>query len=875
MAAAPANAPVNGTVVQGSAAATATGIGTFGAAGVATTTIAVSSTANVINWGNPNTAATLNPNSTLAGFNIGTGSTVDFTTAVAGGAVVLNVDNSGQISTLDGSLTGTGVNVFVANANGIVVGSGAVLTAPVLGLIASDVNSSALTQTTATPTIALSFATAGSISVANGANINGGGVNSVLIAGAGTVNIAGTSSGLISPNLVIDGGVSGLYDSSVPSFTATSSVGNVNLTTAATNVNLNLGTAGGVFTLSSVYADGNITNNGSVDLAASPEFTGTLTNNGIINQAGTNVLTIGNAGASILSTNGAISGATAAIYANSTIASNFGSVVNNGTIAAADGFNLGIAGTFTNNTGGQLNVTGAATMTDSGFSNAGLVSVASLSATTVGDFSNANGSFTNSGTISINGSFAVNNVAVPVGNFSNSGTITVADNSTAVTPISNNIKAGGTVSNSGSMTFGNGSMSATTANLVVGDANFSNTGTLSLITSSTGTSNFTVGSGVSGTLAGSFSAMNLSNMGFTAGTVAGDIAQINTNGISASNSVTLSGYNVALNSSVSGASLAFVVVGGQPAPQMGTLSISSGATLGSSTLVDIDAYSSGFANIALAGNINGGSGTVSLGDLATSTEGLNALNNVQGAGSISSATVNITANGNVNNPNGGGAPSNGYLKNGLLINPVGGSSTVTVDATGPIAQYWNLKVLGNANYQSETNNFGVSGLNNGANNPSNNVFYTPAANAGSHLIMTAQGGNLTINGLGSTGLGTSNGFLFPGLVVAVSSGDMTIVGNLNNGFSGNAPAGNGILLNSGGALAINGNIYTNGGSLVNYWAPSGVTMNGLLYNVYQPTNTSTGVTSFANTPYLYGNFPGATPSVAGGARKINLYSFVK
>ena len=868
---------MNGTVVQGSAAATATGIGTFGAAGVAATTITVSSTANVIDWGNPNTAATLNPNSTLAGFNIGAGSAVDFTTTVATGAVVLNVDNSGQISTLNGTLNGgIGVNVFVANANGIVVGSTAVLTAPVLGLIASDVNSSALTQTTTTPTIALSFATAGSISVANGANINGGGVNSVLIAGAGTVNIAGTTSTNISPNLVIDGGVSGLYDSSVPSFTATSSVGNVNLTTAATNVNLNLGTAGGVFTLSSVYADGNITNNGSVDLAASPEFTGTLTNNGIINQAGATTLAIGNTtSTSIVSTTGAISGATAAIYANSTIASNFGSVVNNGTIAAADGFNLGIAGTFTNNTGGQLNVTGAAAMIDSGFSNAGLVSVASLAKGNVGDFSNANGSFTNSGTISINGSFAVNNVLVPVGDFSNSGTITVADNSTGTAAISNDIYAGGTVSNSGTMTFGNGSMSATTVNLVVGDANFSNTGTLSLITSSTGTSNFTVGSGVSGTLAGSFSAMNLSNMGFTAGTVAGDIAQINTNGISASNSVTLSGYNVALNSSVSGAGLAFVVVGGQPAPQMGTLSISSGATLGSSTLVDIDAYSSGFANIALAGNINGGSGTVSLGDLATSKKGLNALNNVQGAGSISSATVNITANGNVNNPNGGGAPSNGYLKNGLLINPVGGSSTVTVDATGPIAQYWNLKVLGNANYQSETNNFGVSGLNNGANNPSNNGFYTPAANAGSHLIMTAQGGNLTINGLGSTGLGTSNGFLFPGLVVAVSSGDMTVVGNLNNGFSGNAPAGNGILLNSGGALAINGNIYTNGGSLVNYWAPSGVTMNGLLYNVYQPTNTSTGVTSFANTPYLYGNFPGATPSVAGGARKINLYSFVK
>ena len=971
-AAAPGNVPVNGTVVQGSASATlgaGSVVALIGSSATASLTVTLGSTANVINWGNPNTAATLNPNSTLAGFNIGTGSTVNFGVgpAPAGGvggvgdptapsaptsAVVLNIDNSGQLSTLDGTLNGgTHVNVFVANANGIVVGSTAVLSAPVLGLIASNVDNTALIATSTTPTIALSFATAGSISIANGASLNAGTTDAVLIAGAGTVNVSGTSSGLISTNLVIDGGVSGLYYSSEATtntaFVARSSVGNVNLTTAATNVNLNLGTAGGVFTLNSVYADGNITNNGSVDLAATPEFTGTLTNNGIINQAGSTVLTIGNSSATIVATNGAISGATAAIYANSTIASNFGSVVNNGTIAAANGFNLGIAGTFTNTSNGQLNVTGSAVasptdanvgaaLVDAGFVNYGLVSVSSFAPTTAnaygnyGDFSNANGSFTNSGTISVNGSFAVNNVSVPVGNFSNSGTITALNND-ATTSVSDVINASGTVSNTGTMTFGNGSMSATLLNLGVSDANFNNTGTLSLITSSTGASNFTVDSGVSGTLAGSFSAPTLDTFSFSAGTAGpsgttpGDIAEINTNTISASNLFSLAGYDVAVDSSVNGG-YGFVVVGGDPAPQLGTLTVASGATLAASAtngVLVVLPYANAFANVALAGNIAGNA--VYLG-----TPRYN-LNNIQGAGSISASAVYLAADGNVNNPDGGGAPSNEYLKNGLLINaPTGGSTTVTVAADGPIAQYWNLKVLGNAAYQSATSNFSTSGLNNGASNGAGsttsidlnsngsvylgeliqsfilgssdgqapnqlldeslltyedsltgsvsqqgNGFFSPAPNAGSHLIMQATG-TMTIDGDGSYGLGTSGKagtFYFPGLVMAVSSGDMTVVGNLNNGYGAMVAPGSGIMLNTGGQLAIQGNIYTNGNSLVNYWAPDGVTLNGSLYNVYQPTNTSTGVSSFANTPYLYSSFPGAT-STAGGARQIGLYNFV-
>lgn len=857
-AAAPGNVPVNGTVVQGSVSYSIGNntVDSLGSGVTATLSVSLGSTANVIDWGNPNTAATINPSSTLAGFNIGTGSSVNFTTGVSGGAVVLNIDDSGQLSTLNGSLTGTDVNVFVANQNGIVVGSAAVLTAPVLGLIASNVSNTALTNSS-TPTIALSFATAGSISIANGAKLNAGSTTeAVLIAGAGTVNVAGTSLDAISTNLVIDGGVSGLYDSNTGTFGATTSVGNVNLTTAPTNVDLNLGTSGTQFTLSAVYADGNITNAGDVILAASPQFTGTFTNNGYVSNDGAAPLDIGGADTS-----------SSEIYVNTSTPAPFGSVVNNGTISAASGFNVNIGGTFTNTSNGQVNVTSAAAFTDGGFTNNGIVNTSQSASPGYGDFSNNGGAFVNTGTMSINGTFGVLNGT----SFNNSGKIDVAAVGATADGKAGIVSVIGNAVNTGSVTFG--STSVLPVNVSFSDANFSNTGTMSLITATNGVSNFTVSSSQSGTLAGSFSATNLQNFSFAAGTAGpsgttpGNIAEINTQAIAAKN-VTLAGYNVTLDSSVGGSTNTNVTVGGAPSPVLGTLTVAKGATLGNiAGTTAVTALTPGFANVALDGDIAGN--TVSLGQADYS------LNNIQGPGSILSGTVDIYATGNVNNPNGGGAPSNMYLKNGLLINPgANGTATVTVGADGPIAQYWNLKVLGNAVYQSVTNNFATTGLNNGsANGTWSHGFYSPAPNASSHLIMQAAGGNLTINGTDRSGLGTSTGFLFPGLIMAVSSGDMTVVGNLNNGYGASVAPGSGIMLNAGGKLAINGNIYTNGNSLVNFWAPGGVTLAGSLYNVYQPSNTSTNVDSFANTPYLYGSYPGAS-STAGGARNISLYHFV-
>lgn len=873
LAAGQGNVPVNGTVFQGSAAGTATGTASLGSTGVGSLTVTLNSTANIINWSNPNNTATINPSSTLAGFNIGVGSTVTFSTsASAPKAVVLNTDNSGNLSTLDGSLSGgSDVNVFVANANGIVVGNKAVLSAPVLGLIAANVNDTSFIASTTAQQIALSFASAGSISIANGAQLNANG-DPVLIAGAGTVNIQSTNAASISSKLIVDGGVSGLYNSTntaassteqavLPSFKTTTSVGNVALTTAPTNVSLNLGTAGGVFTLSSVYADGNITNAGNVDLSASPEFTGTLINNGIINNVKDQELIIGGTPSA-----GEIDDVTN-IYVNTTSPALFGSVVNNGTIAAAIGFNLGLSGTFTNTTNAKLNVTGSALLLNTGFSNAGIVSVSSLSNTAVGDFTNIGGDFNNSGTINVNGSMDVSGETTNLLNgqpqyqeigFANTGTMSIANNVNG----KNTIAAyGGTVSNSGSMVFGNTGSTANSQSLTVTDGNFSNTGTLSLI----GTSTFSVVSAVSGTLAGSFSANTLSTMTFMAGNNEGDMAQINTNTISSSNTVNLSGFNVDLGSSVSGKNTT-VTVGGNPSVNLGVLTVASGATLAGSTILTVNAYSAGFANVSAAGTLAGSivdlgtattkKQTTSSGTLYSTTQ--NSLNNINVGGGIKADTVQITATGVVNKAMGGGNAAQNYLDNAAVITPytAGSAVNLNVDAVGNHVQTWNIKADGNLNASSATNNFRTAGLNNGSSNGTGMVgetYFTPAANAYSQLRLQSTG-NLSL--VGGTGLDISGtgSFTWPGQIVAIAKGNLVTTASVDNAFT-NTGAYNGIFL-QGNALKIIAPIYTNGGAWINFsqtgYGSNGITSNPAFmtgyYQLSEPMNNSTGVVSYASKP---------------------------
>ena len=99
----------------------------------------------VIQWGGPGTAGlgeTTNPH----GFNLGSNAQLYFSAPTANSAV-LNVDRSGNPSQIYGLLASVPVlgfapSLFVANANGIVVGAGGRIVAPTgVGLIGADLSS--------------------------------------------------------------------------------------------------------------------------------------------------------------------------------------------------------------------------------------------------------------------------------------------------------------------------------------------------------------------------------------------------------------------------------------------------------------------------------------------------------------------------------------------------------------------------------------------------------------------------------------------------------------------------------------------------------------------------------------------------------------
>ena len=139
----------------------------------------------VINWGS---GSAINAGG-VGGFNIGSNAALTFVdgTGNASGAAVLNVDTSGNPSQIFGKLTGTGTSVFVANSNGIVVGSTARISSTAgVGLIANNTLAGTGSDFSGGASIAYN-GSGGDVSVAKGASINGA---SVLIAGGGTVNVS-------------------------------------------------------------------------------------------------------------------------------------------------------------------------------------------------------------------------------------------------------------------------------------------------------------------------------------------------------------------------------------------------------------------------------------------------------------------------------------------------------------------------------------------------------------------------------------------------------------------------------------------------------------------------------------------------------------
>ena len=194
-----------------------------------------------------------------------------------------------------------------------------------------------------------------------------------------------------------------------------------------------------------------------------------------------------------------------------------------------------------------------------------------------------------------------------------------------------------------------------------------------------------------------------------------------------------------------------------------------------------------------------------------------------------------------------------------MITPLTGGTTGTVtvalDATGNHVQTWNLKADGTLDASSTTPNFGTAGLNNGASAGGISTYYVPAANAYSQLRLQATG-NLVLTGDNSaTGefISPTSGtpFTWPGQIVAIAAGNLVTTAAVDNAFT-NSGAYNGIFL-QGNALSIGAPIYTNGGAWINFkqtgYGTSGITGNPATmtsyYQLSEPTNTSTGVASYA------------------------------
>ncbi len=167
---------------------------TFALASISATTLPAGSTvtagqASISTSGN---TETINENGNAVitwkgGFDVGSQATVNFSNAGSGVATVLNVDNSGNLSEIAGTINGTNSNIIIANTNGVLVDNGANISNPgnTVALIGGNASENATTgdigfgvdpyQVTNAP-----------VTISNGATIGAG---DLIVAGEGAVNM--------------------------------------------------------------------------------------------------------------------------------------------------------------------------------------------------------------------------------------------------------------------------------------------------------------------------------------------------------------------------------------------------------------------------------------------------------------------------------------------------------------------------------------------------------------------------------------------------------------------------------------------------------------------------------------------------------------
>ena len=272
---------------------------------------------------------------TNTGFSIGSGASLSLTDSEDSLPTIVN-DETGSPSQIYGSLNASGLSggLFVANANGVVVGSTGVITGPAagVGLVGYGIDS-ATSISNGDVTVGSTSTGTGDITVSAGADISG----PLLIAGNGAINVGAVGSDGDDTSILAGYGFTasnaglGYFDLGDP------------LAGSEAVVNLTGGSPTAPLTPEAIFAAGNVTNSG--DTTLSPTFTlinGTFSNTGIANVDDLFVGSIDNEAGGTLND----SGGTLATSITSG-ASSGADIINAGTIneSSGDGLNV-IAGSY-------------------------------------------------------------------------------------------------------------------------------------------------------------------------------------------------------------------------------------------------------------------------------------------------------------------------------------------------------------------------------------------------------------------------------------------------------------------------------------------------------------------------------------------------
>ncbi|MBU2860184.1 hypothetical protein HF290_07095, partial [Acidithiobacillus ferrooxidans] len=331
--------------------------------------------AAVLQWGGSNggltattmaTASNANP-ATNAGFDIGAGATLNIASTGAAPTAVLINDITGNPSQVYGTVNASsaGAPIFIANANGIIVGSGGSIVAPG-GLALDGYAQDPGTFTSAAGIkIASGAVGTGDVTIAPGAKLNAG-AGFLLVAGNANVNIGST---LVTAAAASTAIAAGYAVSATTGVLQALTIGSASVLNSAATVNFN--NVGGTVAVASLGAAGNVNVLGGANVSLASAAQNYIGNNFV--NGGTTVLTDNLTAGGSFTNNGVINDATSPVTISAGGSS--GSLVNNGVInltsAGASTLNLNastVGGTVTNNgvisfsggaSMGTLNVTGA------------------------------------------------------------------------------------------------------------------------------------------------------------------------------------------------------------------------------------------------------------------------------------------------------------------------------------------------------------------------------------------------------------------------------------------------------------------------------------------------------------------------------------